>query len=170
MAPLTMNAFANVIKGYAIAIGVAFAIWFVWMWWVHRQREHAQDRAARARAVYSTWLRAALNHPELAEPVLGGPAEIIRYKLFVASLLSAACEILVIDDTSHWRETLAHQLFPHRSYLASRDFLDGGYADCTPAVRKLIDQLTRQPTQSHADPTLRVGEPLRHAGSRANTG
>jgi len=25
--------FANVVKGYAIAVGVAFGIWLAWRWW-----------------------------------------------------------------------------------------------------------------------------------------
>jgi hypothetical protein len=175
MAPLTIGAIANMVKGYAIAIGVAVAIAFVWMWWAQRQREQAQSLAARARGIYSGWLRVALNHPELAEPVLGGPAEMIRYKLFVASLLSAADEILLLDTDPAWRETLGRQIAPHRAYLASREFQDGPYRDCTPRLREIIDALTRhsaaQPRAAmHSPAPLHAGEPMRHAGPRANIG
>jgi hypothetical protein len=170
-----IGAVANMVKGYAIAIGVAVGIAFVWMWWRQRQQEQAQSLAAQARGIYSDWLRVALNHPELAEPVLGGPAEMIRYKLFVAALLSAADKILILDADPAWRETLGRQISPHRSYLASREFQDGAYHDCTPRLREIIDAVTRHsPAQPrgamHSPAPLHGGEPLRHAGPRANIG
>lgn len=166
--------FANMIKGYALAIGVAVAIGFVWSWWVHRQREHAEERGARSRAAFQRHLHQALLHPELAEPVLGGPAEMVRYKLFVANLLAIADEILILSPTEAWRETLMRQLVPHRSLLVSREFRDGTYRDCTPEVRALVDRVADNGgsarVMTYPDATGRAVEPLRQSGSRANTG
>jgi hypothetical protein len=168
------NQLANMVKGYALAIGVAVAIGFVWSWWVHRQREHAEERGARARAAFQRHLHQALLHPELAEPVLGGPAEMVRYKLFVANLLAIADEILILLPTAAWRETLMRQIVPHRSLLVSREFRDGTYRDCTPEVRALIDRVADNGASArvmtYPDATGRGVEPLRQSGSRANTG
>lgn len=170
----TFYQLANMLKGYALAIGVAVAIGFVWAWWVNRQREHAEERGARARGAFSRHLQLALQHPELAEPVLGGPAEMVRYKLFVADLLAVADEILILDPQPAWRETLMRQLFAHRSYLASREFQDGTYRDCTPEVRHLVDQVVKGTGSARVVPypeaPLRAAEPLRQSGPRANMG
>jgi hypothetical protein len=168
------NQIANMAKGYALAIGVAVAIGFVWAWWSNRQREHGEERGARARAAYQRYLHQALLTPELAEPVLGGPAEIVRYKLFVANLLAIADEILILCPTVGWRETLMRQLVPHRSLLVSREFHDSTYRDCTPEVRALIDRVADTGASgrvmTYPDAAGRGIEPLRQSGSRANTG
>jgi hypothetical protein len=146
LAPGSINHIANIVKGYAIAIGVVFAIWIVWQWWRTRTHELAADRAARAKGVWARHLALALQHPELAEPMLGSlssAAETARYRTFVASLLAAADEILGLEATDTWRATLARHLAPHRSYLASADFRDAGLADCSEAVRALIGRVTR---------------------------
>lgn len=170
----TFNQTANMLKGYALAIGVAVAIGFVWAWWTHRQREHAEEREAGARAAYQRYLHQALLTPELAEPVLGGPAEMVRYKLFVANLAAIADEILLLCPTAAWRETLMRQLVPHRSLLVSREFHDGIYRDCTPEVRALIDRVADSGTSArvmtYPDAAGRGIEPLRQSGSRTNTG
>jgi hypothetical protein len=170
----TFYQLANMLKGYALAIGVAVAIGFVWLWWINRQREHAEERNARARAAFSRYLALSLQHPELAEPVLGGPAEMLRYKSFVASLLAVADEVLILAPSLAWRETLVRHLVPHRSLLASREFQDAGYRDCTAEVRVLIDQVVRAeaPARVLSYPELgaRGGEPLRQSGPRANMG
>lgn len=143
LAPGSLNHTANIIKGFAIAIGVAIAIGFVWMWWAHRVKERRQELAARARAVYAGALRSAVQHPELAEPMLGAissAADIVRYKVFVASLLAAADEILTLDPTPAWRATILRLLAPHRSYLGSEEFRAGGLNDCTDAVKSLISE------------------------------
>jgi hypothetical protein len=168
------NQIANMVKGYALAIGVAVAIGFVWAWWANRQREHGEERGARARAAYQRYLHQALLTPELAEPVLGGPAEIVRYKLFVANLLAIADEILILCPTVGWRDTLMRQLVPHRSLLVSREFHDSTYRDCTPEVRALIDRVADTGgsgrVMTYPDVAGRGIEPLRQSGSRANTG
>jgi threonine/homoserine/homoserine lactone efflux protein len=145
LAPGSVNHIANIVKGYAIAIGVAFAIWIVWQWWRARNRELTADRAARAKGVWARHLALALQHPELAEPMLGSlssAAEVARYRTFVASLLAAADEILSLEATDSWRATLARHLAAHRSYLASADFRNTGLADCSEAVRALIGRVT----------------------------
>lgn len=146
LAPGSINHIANIVKGYAIAIGIVFAIWIVWQWWSARNREMAADRAARAKGVWARHLALALQHPELAEPMLGSlssAAEVARYRTFVASLLAAADEILSLEPTQAWHATLARHLTAHRSYLASGDFRDAGLQDCSEAVRGLVGRVIR---------------------------
>ena len=141
LAPGSVNHLANIVKGYAIAIGVAFAIWFVWQWWQTRQREVAADLSARAKGIWARHLALALQHPELAEPMLGSlssPAEVARYATFVAGLLASADEIMALEPTDNWRATLGRHLAVHRSYLASPEFRAGAFNDCSPHVRKLV--------------------------------
>lgn len=141
LAPGSINHVANIVKGYAIAIGVVFAIWIVWQWWRSRQREMVADRAARAKAVWTRHLTLALQHPELAEPMLGSltsPAEVARYRMFVGSLLSSADEILALEPTDDWRATLGRHLAAHASYLSSAEFRSGPVRDCSPEVRGLL--------------------------------
>ncbi len=145
LAPGSLNHTANIIKGFAIAIGIAIAIGFVWLWWSHRVRERRQELSARARSVYATALRTGLQYPELAEPMLGAissPADIARYKLFVASHLAAADEMLTLDPTPASRVTLARLLAPHKSYLASEEFRTGPLVTCTGEVQTLVGQIT----------------------------
>ena len=139
-----LNQTANIVKGFALAIGVVVAIGFVWMWWANRVREQRTTLAARAKSIYAGHLQAAIKHPELAEPLLGGldnPVELVRYKQFVANLLATADEILLIEPAPAWRQTLSRQLTPHASYLTSEEFRTTGLADCTPEVVRLIEQL-----------------------------
>lgn len=146
LAPGSINHIANIVKGYAIAIGIVFAIWIAWQWRNARNGEVAADRAARAKGVWARHLALALQHPELAEPMLGSlssPAEVARYRTFVASLLAAADEILSLEPTDAWRATLIRHLSAHRSYLASNEFRDAGLMDCSDAVRGLIGRLIR---------------------------
>ena len=139
-----LNQTANIAKGFALAIGVVVAIGFVWMWWASRLREQRMTLAARAKSLYAAHLRTAIKYPELAEPALGGmdnPAEIVRYKQYVANLLATADEILLIEPSPAWRQTLGRQLAPHASFLASEEFRGAGLADCTAEVRQLVIQL-----------------------------
>jgi hypothetical protein len=141
LAPGSVNHIANIVKGYAIAIGVVFAIWFVWQWWRVRVRETQDERSARAKGIFARYLALALNNPELAEPMLGSlssPAEAARYKFFVAGLLAAADEILTLEPKEHWTATLSRQLAPHKSYLTSDDFYDTLYNDCSEELRQLV--------------------------------
>lgn len=144
LAPGSLNHIANIVKGYALALGVAFAIWFVWQWWRTRQREAVEERALRARAVHSRHLALALQHPELAEPMLGSlssAVEVARYRTFVAGLLAASDEILALDPAPVWRETLVRHLGPHRSYLASAEFREATLRDCSEELRRLVERV-----------------------------
>ncbi|MFM9941939.1 MAG: hypothetical protein ACKVP7_20850 [Hyphomicrobiaceae bacterium] len=144
LAPGSLNHTANIIKGFAIAIGIAIAIGFVWMWWAHRVRERRQELSARARSVYATALRTGIQHPELAEPMLGvisSPADIVRYKHFVASQLATADEILALDPSASWRAVLVRHLTPHKSYLASEEFRLGVLPTSTTEVQGVIKQV-----------------------------
>ena len=139
-----LNQTANIVKGFALAIGVVVAIGFVWMWWAHRVGEQRTALAARAKSIFATHLRAAIQHPELSEPLLGtldNPVELVRYKQFVANLLATADEILLTEPTPAWRATLLRQLAPHASFLTSEEFRISGLADCTQEVVRLIEQL-----------------------------
>lgn len=139
-----LNQTANIVKGFALAVGVVVAIGFVWMWWAHRVKEQRTALAARAKSIYASHLLTAVQHPELAEPFLGtldNPVEIVRYKLHVAHLLATADEVLLIEPSAAWRQTLTRQLAPHASYLTSEEFRSAGLADCTPEVTRLIEQL-----------------------------
>jgi hypothetical protein len=142
LAPGSLNHIANIVKGYAIAIGVAFAIYMVWRWWQTREREAAVERTARARGVWARQLALALAYPELAAPGETGPAERMRYGSYVASLLAASDEILALDDKAEWRATLARHLAPHRAFLASSEFRDTLLKDCTEATRDVVRAAT----------------------------
>ncbi|MBS0243356.1 MAG: hypothetical protein JSS20_14350 [Proteobacteria bacterium] len=141
LAPDTVGHLANTVKGYALAIGTAFAMWFVWMWWKVRVDEARSERSARARAAWSRYLSTALQNPELAEPMIGSlssPVEVARYRSFVATLLAVGDEILALEPTKAWRDTLARHLAPHSSYLGSHEFQSSGLADCTEEVRGIV--------------------------------
>jgi hypothetical protein len=141
LAPGSLNHIANIVKGYAIAIGIAFAMYVVWRWWQTRVREAAADRAARARSVWARHLAQALQHPELAEPMLGSlasPVEVARYRYFVAGLLAAADEVMALEPGEAWRATLARHLAPHRSYLASAEARETVLKDCSDATRSVV--------------------------------
>lgn len=144
LAPGSANHIANIVKGYALAIGVAFAMWFVWQWWKTRLKEAAEERVLRARAAHARHLALALQHPELAEPMLGSLSsaiEVSRYRTFVASLLATADEILGLDPAPGWRDTVVRQLSPHRSYLESAEFRDSAHKDCSSELRRLVERV-----------------------------
>lgn len=146
LTPGSVGNIANIVKGYALAIGVVFAMWIVWQWWRMRRNEMAADRQARAKGVWARHLALALQHPELAEPALASlssPTEVARYRTFVAGLLTAADEILALDPTEAWRATIARHLGAHGSYLASAEFRAAGVSDCSEAVRSLVGRVVR---------------------------
>ncbi|MGE0700799.1 MAG: hypothetical protein AB7O57_16995 [Hyphomicrobiaceae bacterium] len=144
LAPGSINHIANIVKGYAIAVGVVFAIWIVWRWWQTRTTEMAADRAARAKSVWSRQLAQAIAHPHLADPSSGGittPLEVTQYRSFVGGLLASADEILHLEPTEAWRATLARHLAVHRAYLGSAEFRDTTLADCSAALREVIGKV-----------------------------
>ncbi len=140
LAPGSINHIANIVKGYAIAIGVVFAIYMVWQWWKTREREAVIDRTARARGVWARHLGLALDNPGLADPADGRSveAEKGRYRLFVASQLAATDEILALDPSDQWRETLLRHLVPHCAYLSTPDFQATTLKDCSEETRALL--------------------------------
>lgn len=145
LAPGDLNHTANTIKGFAIAIGVAFAIWVAYQLSQARARDLAQERAQKAKAVYSRHLALALNYPELAEPMLGSQssaAEAARYRIYVQALLAAADEILALEPSEAWRQTLTRLLVAHRSYLMSGEFEGGSMANCSAETQSLIRSVT----------------------------
>jgi hypothetical protein len=134
----------GIVGGYALAIGICAAVWCWWLWWQTRQRESAAELSRRARAVWSRQLGLALQHPELAEPMPGSLAdatEVVRYHMYVASLLSASEEILDLDPSEAWQETLATQLSVHRSYLSSEEFRRRGLLDCSEAMGIIVSRV-----------------------------
>lgn len=144
LAPGDLNHTANTIKGFAIAIGVAFAIWVVYQLSQSKMREVAEERAQKAKAVYSAYLARALKYPELAEPMIGSqssPAEVARYRIYVLAMLATADEILALEPSEAWRSTLTRQLVAHRSFLASGEFQAGAMADCSAETRTLVQSV-----------------------------
>ena len=141
LAPGSINHIANIVKGYAIAVGVAFAMWFVWQWWKTRQNEAQTERSVRARSAWARQLELALAHPELGEPMLGShgsAGEAQRYRTYVAHLLATADEILALEPTDAWRQTLIRHLAPHRSYIASQERVEALYRDQQQWARRAI--------------------------------
>jgi hypothetical protein len=140
LAPGSINHVANIVKGYAIAIGVVFAIYMVWQWWQTREREAAIDRTARARSVWARHLTLALDHPQLTE-MTADPANPL-YRVYMASFLTASDEILALDPSDHWRDTLMRHMAPHRDFLASADAHDTLLRDCTGETRGLVQKIS----------------------------
>ncbi len=150
LAPGSLNHTANIIKGFAIAIGIAIAIGFVWMWWAARRRERQMELGTRAKAAYAGYMTTAMQYPELAEPLLGGiagPAEVVRYRHFIARFLAMADEVLLLEPTPQWRETLGRHLVGHKSYLASDEFRSGSLKDCSDEVKAVIERVTASPAR-----------------------
>ena len=135
---------ANMIKGYALAIGVVYAIYVVATWWTRKTTADRIDRQTRATQAFARYLERAIEHPDLARPQAGDAAKTgqrASYPWFVGYLLASAEEILLLDPTQQWRETLSRHLAPHRGYLASAAFRDGAYRDLSPALKGLVDAL-----------------------------
>ena len=107
MLDLTFYQWANVIKGYALAIGVAFAITMIMFWWQRSQRAQRANREAQAKRVYATYLLQAMQNPELARPAPADSSkgrQRAQYQWFVGYLLTICEEILLIDPTPAWRD------------------------------------------------------------------
>jgi hypothetical protein len=145
MGDLTFYQWANALKGYMLAIGVAFGIYMIVLWWRSSQNARRRDNEARARSIYAAYLLKSL---ELQEPGrLGaadpGQARARAYPTFVAYLVTIADEILLLSPTKAWEDTLNAQLAPHRGLLASAAFRATLPRGLTPELRRLIDALAR---------------------------
>lgn len=145
LAPGSLNHIANTIKGYAIAIGVAFGIVVVWMWFKHAREAARVARETRAKEVYSQYLALAMAHPLLAQPgALGGANALqkAQYEWFVGYFLNAAEQILLVDPTPAWRAVLRQHLQLHQELLATEAFKSGIYRTLSDELRGLIDGAT----------------------------
>ncbi len=124
----------------AMAVVGAGAVVIV-LWWRERRAVRRSAREAEAKRVYASYLLQAMQHPELARP---GPTDVAKgrqraqYQWFVGYVLTVCEEILLIDPSPAWQETLLRQLAPHRAFLTSAAFLDGPYRGLTRDVRRLI--------------------------------
>lgn len=158
MSDLTFYQWANVIKGYALAGGVAFAVVMIALWWNRSQSTQRADRQAQAKRVYANFLLQALQHPELAQPgsVEGSQSrQRAQYQWFVSYLLAVCDEILLVAPSPEWRKVLAHHLMPHRAFLASRAFREGPYQGLTREVYGIIAEVTSASgPQQHERPDL----------------
>lgn len=132
---------ANVVKGYALAIGVAFGMYLAARWWIYKVNQDLADRAARARQAYAAFLQRAMEQPELARPAgVDGAKARAQYPWFVGLLLTTAEQILLLDPAPHWRETIRRQLVPHRDYLATAAFRDGPGRALSAGLAGLVDE------------------------------
>lgn len=165
-----LNQTANIIKGFAIAIGVVIAVGFVWMWWASRLRERRQELSARARAAWQGWLHLAIAHPELANPGPGAhsrPTDAVRYPAFVASLLATADEVLLLEPSSAWRALIAQHLLAHRTWLASPEAEQAVLAACTAEVRALVRGLAGPASERQSPARAGATVPSRAAEAAA---
>jgi len=139
---MTLYQFANMVKGFAIAVGVAAAIVMAAKWWQRSQRAARVTREAHAKRVYATYLLQAMQHPELARPSGEEAAKSrarTQYQWFLGFLLTTAEEILLVDPSDTWRETIARQLAAHREFLASAAFREGPYRGLSSELKGLVD-------------------------------
>jgi hypothetical protein len=143
MTPGTVGNIANIVKGYALAIGVAFGMWIVWMWWQHARQMARTTAQAQAKAIYGRYLEQALGHPELAQPPAGSMTRGAQYEWFVGYLLNVADQILLVDPSPAWKATLGHHLTLHKDVLLLPAFRDGPYRQLSPALRELVDTVSR---------------------------
>ena len=144
MTPGSIGNIANIVKGYALAIGVAFGMWIVWMWWQHARRMARMTQEAQAKAIYGRYLELAIQHPELAQPLSaasGDAGQRSRYEWFVGYLLNVADQILLIDPSPTWKATLSSHLALHKDVLSLPAFRDGPYQQLSPALKAIVDRV-----------------------------
>jgi hypothetical protein len=152
---LTLYQFSNMVKGFALALGVLVAVVVALAWW--RRSAAASQIAAQAQAqrVYANYLLQAMQHPDLARPrpeELGKPRVKAQYHWFVGYLLSTAEEILLVDATPTWRETIVRQLAPHRAYLCQPAFRDGPYRNLSSELKGLVDDAIVHVDERRSEP------------------
>lgn len=143
LAPGSLNHIANTVKGYAIAVGVAFGIAIVWVWYRHAQDAARVARETRAKEAYGQYLAVAMANPALAQPgALGSvtPLQRAQYEWFVGYFLNTAEQVLLYDPSPAWRTVLRQHLMLHQELLASDAFRTGIYRTMSDELRTLIDQ------------------------------
>lgn len=146
MTPGSIGNIANIVKGYALAIGVVFGMWMVWMWWRHVRRVSRIANEAQAKAIYGRYLELAVQHADLAQPRPSDSADVperARYEWFVGYLLNVADQILLVDPSPAWRATLGYHLSLHKDVLNLPAFRDGPYQQLSPALRALVDVVNK---------------------------
>lgn len=146
MAPGSIGHIANIVKGYALAIGVVFGMWMIWMWWQHVRQVGRVANEAQAKAIYGRYLELAIQNPQLAQPAPSASADAparARYDWFIGYLLNVADQILLVDPSPAWRATLGYHLALHKDVLGLPAFRDGPYQQLSPALRALIDAVNK---------------------------
>ena len=137
-----LNHAANIVKGYALAIGVVFAMWIVWTWWARKLKVDKLEAQVRAKQAFARFTHQGMAAPELSIPVAadGGPAR-ARYQKYMELLLTTADEIVMLDPSPQWRAVLGRQLAPHVEYLGSAGFREGLYTILSADARDLVDKV-----------------------------
>ena len=136
-----LNHVANIVKGYALAIGVVFAMWIVWTWWRRKLAVDRLEAQVRAKQAFARFTHQVMAVPELAMPVpADGGAPRARYQKYMELLLITADEIMLLDPSPEWRSALGKQLLPHGEYLSSQSFRDGLYGILSSEARALVDK------------------------------
>lgn len=106
----------------SVAAAVAYYQW---------QDLRAEGRSTAAKALYKDYLKLAFDEPEYAlatyKSVESSPnrAEDLKYEKYqnyVSYMLFAVEEILDLDNSAKWEETLLAQMQYHSTYLAGKDF------------------------------------------------
>lgn len=161
MGELTFYQWANALKGYMLALGVAFGIYMIVLWWRSSQRARQRDSEARARSLFAAYLVKSMELQEIARPSPADPAQArarAQYPTFVNYLVTVADEILLLCPTKAWEDTLRAQLALHRGLLASEPFRAAVLPGLTPELRRLIDTLAHAERPAHAStPTRATG-------------
>ena len=137
-----LNHMANIVKGYALAIGVVFAMWIVWTWWRRKLAVDRLEGQVRAKQAFARFTNQMMAMPELAAPVpadAGAPRA--RYQKYMELLVTTADEILLLDPSPQWRAALGRQLAPHVESLARPGFRDGVYGILSEDARALVDKI-----------------------------
>ena len=136
--PDTIGHIANIAKGYAIAIGVGYAIWYFRKLRLRTVAWREVDHQAKAQNLWSTFLRTKLDFAEQnGHPTASEQQE--RDIDFVAYLLSVGDEILIIDPTDKWRATLREELARHKPILTDDKFKNRLTDQHSPELNALIE-------------------------------
>lgn len=149
MGDLTFYQWANALKGYMLALGVAFGIVMIVLWWRASRAALRRDNEAKARGILAAYLLRSVELGEIARPPPAAEARAVRdtrYSTFVCYLVTVADQILILCLTASWEERLRPHLAPHRALLASAEFRATIGSGLTPGLRRLIDEVSQVDT------------------------
>ncbi|HET6321806.1 MAG TPA: hypothetical protein VFF87_07120 [Hyphomicrobium sp.] len=153
MPDLSFYQWANALKGYALALGIAFAVVMIVLWWRRSQQAQTIDRKVQALRAYTGYL---LNVNEKAD--LRRRAEIGRqeeqdthHDWLLSYLLSTCNEVLLLDPTPEWHKVLRRQLEPHREALAEGIPLKDAPL-LSDATLRLVDEVVCAPMSRGCSP------------------